>query len=90
MHCKTEEWTLEQWIELGNKAKEIREMIREMMITSQVVCDSGAYEKLAIALHDFNLWRSEMDNIVCSKIEGNIAKKIFYGDQIKKRVDNAT
>lgn len=91
MHCKKEEWTLEQWIELGNKAKEVREGFREIMATCRVVCDGITYDKLSRALHDFNMWRSEMDNIVCRKIiEGNIANKIFYGDEIKEQVDNAT
>ncbi len=84
MRRKKEELTLEQWIALGNKAKEIREGIRDLMSSSQMVCDSKTYEILCKALHHFNMWRSEMDNIVCGKIEDNIATRIFYGDAIEE------
>ena len=81
------ELTLEQWIEIGNKAKEINTNLGELsMLLSGKLNMQDYLNKWQAADKAFDKLRSQLDDIVCGRFpnlpDGEITH-IFYGTDEK-------
>ena len=77
------ELTIEEWIEIGNKAKEINTNLSELLnLLSGKLNMQDYLNKWRIADKAFNKLRNDLDNIVCDRFP-NLADEeithIFYG-----------
>lgn len=80
--------TLEEWKEIGTKAKQVRDNLMELMTLLSVKLPNYQYEnKWKTAEKAFGKLRSHLDDIVCNRFIDHPDEEIihiFYGIDEKK------
>ena len=77
------ELTLEEWIAIGNKTKEVIKVHQELFnLLAKKLSKTHFFDKWLLAEESFNKLRSHLDNIVCGKfvdLPNRKVTNIFYG-----------
>lgn len=75
-------WTHQQWIEFGNRVKDVRAELQSMITDVQGVCKAKELDKLIRLVRQLDKWKSSMENELPRDIPSPILTRIFYGDKI--------
>lgn len=67
------------WIMLGNRIKHIREELGEVIKDIQGLVPARELDKVLSMERQLDVFKSNLDDVVCKQIPDAIATKIFYG-----------
>ena len=75
-------WTEKDWITFGNRVKNVREHLFDLMRDAQSVSTAADMNAINQVVSRLDRWKARMESKTCRTVRPHLITRIFYGETI--------